>query len=99
MKKEIINKKVSKNNYEQKTIEGLIILSEDVEMVNMENYGKCPFDKDWKEPSNIIVKKGTKVDYMGQETRTGFVHEVFMVNEKGKFNSVIIDKEHICTKN
>ena len=98
MKQKIINKKVIENETKQKTIMGFIVLSKDVEMINRANFGEYPWSKKWKEPSSIIVSKGTKVEYKGEETWTAFYHTVYYKDDRGSFECSESDKNHSCIK-
>ena len=92
-RKEVINKDSG-----QKTITGKIILKEDTKFLNNANYGKTPFDWNWNKNDSIIIKAGTEVNYRGQETRSYFLHEVWIRVGSNIFNAHKTDENHLCTK-
>lgn len=83
---EIIDRVETTNAYGQLTVGGIVVLSNDTEMLNDANRGK----EAWAcvKPHSILVPAGTQVQYEMRETRTAFYHTVSLVNSAGvRFSS------------
>ena len=81
-----LTQRVEKRNaHGQLTITGRLQLMHDTVMHNRHNDGLCPLDREWSEPSRILVPAGTEVEYKFKETRCGNYHTVVYRDNRGVF--------------
>jgi hypothetical protein len=81
----------------QKRITGRIELSRDTVLLNSRNQGIGPADYRWRKRAQIVLPKGTEVDYVGQETHSGFWHSIsYQTSDGESFCLDKMDANHPC---
>ena len=90
MKRFIKEPKVTITN-NQKLIKGEILLTKETVLYNMKNQGKSPMDCNWNRDNELILPKGTKVEYIQQETKTVTSHIIrYRTNDVTVFEREVI---------
>ena len=92
------NRQEKISEYGQKTITGKITLTKDLTLFNNSNYGKTPQDYNWNKIDRIEMKAGTEVNYRGEETRSYFLHTVWVKVGNNVFSAKKTDENHPCCK-